>query len=147
MKFPLKFLALLLALLLLPLSIAGAIEPHEIMDDPALETRARALSKELRCPVCQNQSLDDSDADIAKDLRRMVRERLIAGDDDPQIKAHLVARYGNFVLLKPPVAPMTWILWFGPLGVILIGGVVVWRIARRNRQQMMDTRETETSDG
>ncbi len=127
---------LLLFVVLLPLSGAPAIEPHEILDDPALEARARALSKELRCPVCQNQSLDDSDADIAKDLRRIVRERLVAGDSDPQIKAHLVDRYGDFVLLDPPVKRSTWLLWFGPALVALIGAIAVWMVVMRNRRLM-----------
>jgi cytochrome c-type biogenesis protein CcmH len=113
-----------------------AIEPHEILADPALEARARALSKELRCPVCQNQSLDDSDAAIAKDLRRLVRERLLAGDDDAAVKAHLVARYGDFVLLEPPLKPMTWALWFGPLAILGVAAFAVWRIVGRSRRRL-----------
>lgn len=117
---------------------AAAIAPDEILSNPALEARARALSKELRCPVCQNQSLDDSDADIAKDLRRIVRERLVAGDTDAEVKQYLVARYGDYVLLEPPMKPDTWILWFGPPVVLVLGGIAVWRIARRNRARMAD---------
>jgi cytochrome c-type biogenesis protein CcmH len=126
---------LMLALLLLPLFSVHAIEPHEILSDPALETRARALSKVFRCPVCQNQSLDDSDAEIARDLRRLVRERLVAGDTDVQVKAHLVARYGDFVLLDPPMKPETWILWFGPLVFVLAGGIAVWQVLHRGRRK------------
>lgn len=128
-------LLLALALMLGSLSFAQAIEPHEILDDPVLETRARALSKELRCPVCQNQSLDDSDADIAKDLRRLVRERLVAGDTDEEVKAFLVERYGDYVLLDPPVKQETWILWFGPIAIVGVGGIAVWRVLRRGRRR------------
>jgi cytochrome c-type biogenesis protein CcmH len=124
----------ILALLLTPLFAAQAIQPHEILSDPLLESRARALSKELRCPVCQNQSLDDSEADIARDLRRLVRERLEAGDTDAEVKTYLVARYGDFVLLEPPVKPVTWILWFGPLVIVFVGGVAVWQVFRRSRR-------------
>lgn len=117
------------------LSGAQAIEPSEILDDPALEQRARGLSKELRCPVCQNQSLDDSDADIAKDLRRIVRERLVEGDTDAEVKDFLVARYGDYVLLEPPVKPQTWPLWFGPLAILGVGGLAVWQVVRRGRRR------------
>jgi cytochrome c-type biogenesis protein CcmH len=131
-----RWLLLILALLIVPLASAQAIEPHEILADPVLEARARALSKELRCPVCQNQSLDDSDADIAKDLRRIVRERLLAGDSDTAVKEHLVARYGDYVLLEPPMKPVTWALWFGPAAVVGLGGIAVWQIARSNRRRL-----------
>ncbi len=127
--------AMMILAVLLLLFPAQAIEPHEILSDPALESRARALSKELRCPVCQNQSLDDSDADLAKDLRRMVRERLVAGETDTQVKAHLVARYGDFILLEPPVKPVTWALWFGPVVIFLGGGIAVWQALRRGRRK------------
>ncbi len=131
-----RLILLSLLAMMLALGTAQAIAPSEMLSDPVLEQRARALSKELRCPKCQNQSLDDSEADIARDLRRIVRERLVAGDSDAEIKSYLTARYGDFVLLKPPMKPTTWILWFGPLAVILLGGVVVWRVVRRNRTQM-----------
>lgn len=130
---------LLLATIVLlgSLSFAQAIAPHEILDDPVLEARARALSKELRCPVCQNQSLDDSEADISKDLRRLVRERLVAGDTDAQVKAFLVARYGDYVLLDPPVKQQTWILWFGPIAIVGVGGIAVWRVLRRGKRRYL----------
>ncbi|MCA8926523.1 MAG: cytochrome c-type biogenesis protein CcmH [Alphaproteobacteria bacterium] len=115
---------------------AWAIAPSEMLKDPVLEHRARELSKELRCPKCQNQSLDDSEADIARDLRRIVRERMVAGDSNQEIKDYLVARYGEFVLLKPPVKESTWILWFGPLGLAVIGAFVIWQIARRGRAKL-----------
>jgi cytochrome c-type biogenesis protein CcmH len=120
--------------LFLALALAGpalAVNPDERLADPVLEARARTLGKELRCLVCQNQSIDDSNADLAHDLRVLVRERLTAGDSDAQVLAYLQARYGNYVLLKPPVDPATWALWFGPAAVLLVGvGVLV---ARRRR--------------
>jgi cytochrome c-type biogenesis protein CcmH len=101
----------------------AATSPDEVLADPVLEQRARTLGKELRCLVCQNQSIDDSDATLARDLRLLVRERLVAGDSDAEIIAFLTARYGDFVLLKPPVRPATWGLWFGPLLVLVAAGV------------------------
>jgi len=91
-----------------------AVQPDEVLDDPALEARAREISAELRCVVCQNQSIDDSNAEIARDLRLLVRERLVAGDTDEQVLDYLVARYGDFVLLRPPWQPNTYLLWAGP---------------------------------
>ncbi|MBM3533665.1 MAG: cytochrome c-type biogenesis protein CcmH [Alphaproteobacteria bacterium] len=118
-------LALLLAVAAMP---ATAIRPDEILADPALETRARALGKELRCLVCQNQSIDDSEADLARDLRKLVRERLVAGDSDPEIRRFLVARYGDFVRLDPPLRLATAVLWFGPAVLLALGfaGIVVF---------------------
>ncbi len=115
----------------LALTLAGpafAVNPDERLADPVLEARARTLGKSLRCLVCQNQSIDDSNADLAHDLRILVRERLTAGDSDAQVLAYLQARYGDYVLLKPPVDPATWVLWFGPAAVLAIGvGVLVLR--------------------
>jgi cytochrome c-type biogenesis protein CcmH len=113
--------------LLAPLP-AFAVQPDEVLQNPALESRARDISKHLRCLVCQNQSIDDSDADLARDLRIVVRDRLKAGDSDAQVMAYITARYGDFVLLKPPFKPATWILWFGPAAVLLIGiaGIAVY---------------------
>jgi cytochrome c-type biogenesis protein CcmH len=122
-----------LALLLAVLALAGpasAVTPDEQLKDPGLEARARAISQELRCVVCQNQSIDESEAPLAHDLRVVLRERLAAGDTDDQAKAYLVKRYGNFVLLKPPFEPATWALWLGPLIILTIGGFGVamyWR--------------------
>jgi cytochrome c-type biogenesis protein CcmH len=112
----------------LPAPAVAATNPDEMLQDPALEHRARELSKQLRCLVCQNQSIDDSDADLARDLRRIVREQLVAGRSDPEIIDYLTARYGDFVLLKPPVEPATWGLWFGPALVLLsaAAGIVVY---------------------
>jgi cytochrome c-type biogenesis protein CcmH len=113
----------------------AATNPDEILQDPALEQRARGLSKQLRCLVCQNQSIDDSDADLARDLRRIVREQLVAGRSDSEIMAYVTARYGDFVLLRPPVKPATWGLWFGPAFVLVIAaaGLVIYLRARSGR--------------
>ncbi len=113
---------LLLCLLPVP---AGAVQPDEVLSDPKLEARARALSAELRCLVCQNQSIDDSAAPLARDLRLLVRERLKAGDTDAAVQAYLVARYGDFVLLKPPFKPETLLLWLAPPAVLLIGAALI----------------------
>jgi cytochrome c-type biogenesis protein CcmH len=121
----------LLAATLMAASPAGAVQPDEILPDPALEARARALSAELRCMVCQNQSIDDSDAPLARDLRILLRERLVAGDSDDEVIDFLVVRYGEFVLLKPTVAPHTILLWATPFAVLLIGGLVAFVTYRR----------------
>ena len=110
-----------------------AVQPDEILADSALEGRARALSKELRCMVCQNQSIDDSDAPLARDLRVLVRERLQAGDSDGQVIDFLVARYGEFVLLKPRFSLHTALLWLGPAAVMFIGALGLFVLARRYR--------------
>ncbi len=126
--------ALLVIALLLP-STAFAVQPNEVLADPALEARARALSVNLRCLVCQNQSIDDSDAPLAKDLRLLVRERLVAGDSDQEVTRFLVARYGEFVLLRPPLGTHTLLLWLTPL--LLLAGAAAgigWRLmAARTR--------------
>jgi cytochrome c-type biogenesis protein CcmH len=112
---------------------AIAVEPDEVLSDAALEARARALSRELRCMVCQNQSIDDSEAPLARDLRILVRERLQAGDSDRQVIDFLVARYGEFVLLRPRFSWHTAVLWLGPAALLLIGGCAVLVLARRYR--------------
>jgi cytochrome c-type biogenesis protein CcmH len=121
----------LLAMTLLG-SPALAVQPDEILKDPVLESRARTLSQELRCMVCQNQSIDDSDAPLAKDLRVLVRERLTAGDTDNQVIDFLVTRYGEFVLLKPRFSPHTLLLWLAPFGVLIIAAIA-FLAARRAR--------------
>ena len=125
--------AFVLALLLAAAGAARAVEPSEMLKDPVLEARARAISKELRCLVCQNQSIDDSNADLAHDLRLIVRERLTAGDSDDQVKAYLVARYGDFILLDPPFKAKTLLLWSGPALVLLLGAGAVVLAYRRRR--------------
>jgi cytochrome c-type biogenesis protein CcmH len=112
-------------------SSARAVQPDEIMSDPAKESRARDLSRELRCMVCQNQSIDDSEAPLARDLRLLVRERIAAGDSDAQVIDFLVARYGEFVLLKPRLKPHTLLLWLLPPLALAGGGFVLWSHGRR----------------
>jgi cytochrome c-type biogenesis protein CcmH len=114
-----------------PPAVDAATNPDEVLADPALEQRARELTKQLRCMVCQNQSIDDSDADLARDLRRLVREQLVAGKSDAEIIDYLTARYGDFVLLKPPLEPATWGLWFGPAAVLLMAALGVAAYVRR----------------
>jgi cytochrome c-type biogenesis protein CcmH len=137
-------LALLLALWTLP--ALAATSPDEMLKDPALEARARTLSREFRCLVCQNESIDDSDADLAKDLRRIVRERLVAGDGDQAVRDYLVARYGQFVLLKPPLEPSTWLLWFGPLLTVVAGGGLIVLYLRRRRGERMAPAELDADE-
>ena len=129
---------LLLAFALLSAPTALAVQPDEIMTDPALEARARGLSKELRCMVCQNQSIDDSDAPLARDLRLLVRERILAGDTDFQVIDFLVARYGEFVLLKPRFNPHTVLLWLLPPLALMGGGLALWAYSRRRRTGGVD---------
>src|ERR1700740_2219424 len=126
------FLALALALLSWA-APARAVLPDEMLPDPALEARARGLSRELRCMVCQNQSIDDSDAPLARDLRILVRERLKAGDSDTQVLDFLVARYGEFVLLRPRFEWHTALLWLAPLGILGAGALTLLLAVRRRR--------------
>ena len=110
-----------------------AVTPGEMLDDPALEARARALSAELRCMVCQNQSIDDSDAPLAHDLRVLLRERITAGDTDAEVMDFLVDRYGEFVLLKPRFNANTALLWAAPFVLLVGGAVVAFGVMRRRR--------------
>ncbi|WP_112663085.1 cytochrome c-type biogenesis protein [Microvirga flavescens] len=125
-----RFLFILLAVLSLS-GAAHAVQPDEVLKDPALETRARGISSGLRCLVCQNQSIDDSDASLAKDLRILVRERLVAGDTDDQVRDFLVQRYGEFVLLKPTFKAHTILLWLAPFLVLILGGLGLLIAMRR----------------
>lgn len=127
-------IAALLILLLGLSGVAVAVEPDEVLSDPVLEERARALSTELRCMVCQNQSIDDSDAPLARDLRILLRERLEAGDSDSEVIDFLVFRYGEFVLLKPRFSGKTALLWIAPPAALVIGGMVAFVLFRRRRQ-------------
>lgn len=136
MKQPVRFLPILIGVALAAAVLAAgwpawAIRPDEMLSDPKLESRARAIDKELRCLVCQNESIDDSNADLAHDLRLLVRQRVIAGDSDARVKQYIVARYGNYVLLKPPFDAETYLLWFGPL-VLLLGGIGVAAVYYRH---------------
>ncbi|EFI51588.1 cytochrome c-type biogenesis protein [Afipia sp. 1NLS2] len=123
-------------------SVLHAVQPDEVMHDPAKEARARALSRELRCMVCQNQSIDDSEAPLARDLRLLVRERIAAGDSDRQVLDFLVARYGEFVLLKPPLKEHTLILWLLTPVVLIGGGAGLWLY---NRKRWASRREDVTA--
>ena len=124
-------LVVLLALLFtLP---ALAVEPSEVLADPALEARAREIGQALRCVVCQNQSIDDSAAEVAHDMRRAVRDRLLAGDSDDKVYAFMVARYGDYVLLRPPFKPGTLVLWLGAPALLLVAGSALLLAARRRR--------------
>jgi cytochrome c-type biogenesis protein CcmH len=113
---------------------AHAVNPDEVMNDPALEARARALSAQLRCMVCQNQSIDESNADLAKDLRLLVRERLKDGDTDRQVLDYLVSRYGEFVLLKPRLSEHTLLLWGMPIFLLLVGSAILLVQLRKRAQ-------------
>ncbi len=137
-------------ILILALSLfagnAYAVMPDEVLADPALEARARNLSQDLRCLVCQNQSIDDSAAPLAKDLRVIVRERLTQGDTDEQVIEYLVARYGNYVLLKPPFQRDTLLLWIGPAVFLLIAAGVSLLYFRARRQSEDETVAPLTED-
>lgn len=126
--------AAILVLMLLGQPAAFAVQPDEIMADPAKEARARELSRELRCMVCQNQSIDDSEAPLARDLRLLVRERIAAGDSNSQVIDFLVARYGQFVLLKPRFERETLLLWLLTPLALAGGGLALWLQVRRRRQ-------------
>ena len=143
-----RFRLALLGLILLATAPARAVQPDEVLSDPRLEARARTLSAELRCLVCQNQSIDDSAAPLARDLRLLVRERLQAGDSDAAVKQYLVARFGDFVLLKPPFATETLLLWLTPPAVLLLGGaaIVAGRRSRSGKPDALDPAEQARLD-
>lgn len=134
--------AILLSMIVL-VSPAFAVEPSEILDDPVLESRARELSAGLRCLVCQNQSIDDSNAGLAKDLRLLVRERLVAGDTNDQAVNYIVSKYGEYVLLKPKIAMHTIFLWFGPFVLLAIG---IFALFRMKSRPVLTTRENVLTD-
>jgi cytochrome c-type biogenesis protein CcmH len=123
-----RLAAVLLALLLA--SAAQAVEPQEMLKDPVLEARAREVSKHLRCVVCQNETIDESNADIARDMRLLLRARILAGDSNEEVVAFLVSRYGDYVLLMPRFTARTYLLWFGPFIVLALGAFVVYRRLR-----------------
>jgi cytochrome c-type biogenesis protein CcmH len=126
-----RALLLALAIVAMVMTTAYAVQPDEIMSDAVKEARARDLSRELRCMVCQNQSIDDSEAPLARDLRLLVRERIAAGDSDAQVIDFLVSRYGEFVLLKPRLNSHTWLLWFLTPLTLAAGGIALWMQGRR----------------
>lgn len=140
--------AILVVLSLIVASAAAyAVQPNEVLPDPALEARARGLSANLRCLVCQNQSIDDSDAPLARDLRLLVRERLVAGDSDAEVTRFLVARYGEFVLLRPPLGWHTLMLWLTPvLLLMLAAGGIGWRLVKARGQHIAPAQSPLTAD-
>ena len=137
---------MLFVLALLAAPAVHAVQPDETMSDPVREARARDLSRELRCMVCQNQSIDDSDAPLARDLRLLVRERIAAGDSDHQVLDFLVARYGQFVLLKPRFERETLLLWLLPPLVLVGGGLALWLQARRRGKRNAEAAVGLTAD-
>lgn len=143
MRFVLAFIAALLFS-----GAVFAVQPDEVLKDPALERRAREISSGLRCLVCQNQSIDDSDAQLAKDLRILVRERLVAGDTDGQVRDFLVQRYGEFVLLKPTFRTHTLLLWLTPALVLVLGGIGAYAAMRRRPRVVpaLDAEEQKALD-
>ena len=138
----LLFFAMMPSFVMVP---AFAIEPNEIMEDPALEARARAIGKELRCLVCQNQSIDDSDAPLARDLRMLIREQLLAGASDDEALSFVVARYGDYVLLRPPLKPTTYLLWLSPF-ILLTIAIASTALYLRRRRRNLETPRTLSTD-
>jgi cytochrome c-type biogenesis protein CcmH len=129
--------AILIAILCLCASMAFAQIGAEKLSNPQQEARAVALQKEFRCLVCQGESLDESNATLASDLRKLIRARIEAGDTNAQIEGYLVSRYGNFILMKPPLEPDTYLLWFGPIALLGIGGGVAAFVIARARKRMV----------
>jgi cytochrome c-type biogenesis protein CcmH len=120
-----------LFVMLIAATLAHAVQPDEMLRDPALEARARALSAELRCMVCQNQSIDDSDAPLARDIRLLIRERIAKGESNQAVRSFLVSRYGDFILLRPPLKIETLLLWGGVPVALAVGALALWLAARR----------------
>ncbi|MEQ9040193.1 MAG: cytochrome c-type biogenesis protein CcmH [Silicimonas sp.] len=140
-----KTLAAAAVLAALPFA-AGAVEPDEILDDPVLEARAREISKDLRCVVCQNQDIDSSNAGVARDLRLLVRERLTAGDTNAEAIEFIRARYGDYVLLKPPFKPETYALWLAPALLVLLGAGAVIVVLRSSQKRQVTDRLSEDDE-
>ncbi|MDP4062413.1 Cytochrome c-type biogenesis protein CcmH [Rhodobacteraceae bacterium LE17] len=140
-----RLLVPLVFMILLPLS-AQAVEPDEMLADPVLEERARVISKDLRCVVCQNQDIDSSNAGVARDLRLLVRERLLEGDSNNQVMAYIQARYGDYVLLKPPFKPSTYALWGTPIALTLIALLFGLNIVMRGRRKSALPELTEAEE-
>ena len=126
-----NFLLIFFFFLVIDIDPSFTVEPNEIISNPIYENRARDLSKGIRCLVCQNQSIDDSDSDLAKDLRRIIRKKIIQGDTDDEIDQYLVDKYGNFILMKPPLYQDTYILWISPLLLMLVGITIMYFTLKR----------------
>ena len=126
-----NFLLIFFFFLVIDIDPSFTVEPNEIISNPIYENRARDLSKGIRCLVCQNQSIDDSDSDLAKDLRRIIRKKIIEGETDNEITQYLVDKYGNFILMKPPLYQDTYILWISPLLLILVGITIIYFTLKR----------------
>ena len=126
-----NFLLIFFFYLVIDIDPSFTVEPNEIISNPIYENRARDLSKGIRCLVCQNQSIDDSDSDLAKDLRRIIRKKIIQGDTDNEITQYLVDKYGNFILMKPPLYQDTYILWISPLLLMLVGITIMYFTLKR----------------
>ena len=126
-----NFLLIFFFFLVIDIDPSLSVEPNEIISNPIYENRARDLSKGIRCLVCQNQSIDDSDSDLAKDLRRIIRKKIIQGDTDDEIEQYLVDKYGNFILMKPPLYQDTYILWISPLLLMLVGITIMYFTLKR----------------
>ena len=126
-----NFLLIFFFFLVIDIDPSFSVEPNEIISNPIYENRARDLSKGIRCLVCQNQSIDDSDSDLAKDLRRIIRKKIIQGDTDNEITQYLVDKYGNFILMKPPLYQDTYILWISPLLLMLVGITIMYFTLKR----------------
>ena len=126
-----KFILIFFLFLIIDINPSLSVEPNEIISNPIYENRARDLSKGIRCLVCQNQSIDDSDSDLAKDLRKIIRKRIIQGETDNEITQYLVDKYGNFILMKPPLYQDTFVLWISPLLLMLIGITIIYFTLKR----------------
>ena len=126
-----NFLLIFFFFLVIDIDPSFTVEPNEIISNPIYENRARDLSKGIRCLVCQNQSIDDSDSDLAKDLRRIIRKKIIQGETDNEIIQYLVDKYGNFILMKPPLYQDTYILWISPLLLMLVGITIMYFTLKR----------------
>ena len=126
-----NFLLIFFFFLVIDIDPSFTVEPNEIISNPIYENRARDLSKGIRCLVCQNQSIDDSDSDLAKDLRRIIRKKIIQGENDNEITQYLVDKYGNFILMKPPLYQDTYILWISPLLLMLVGITIMYFTLKR----------------
>ena len=126
-----NFVLIFFFFLIIDIDPSFTVEPNEIISNPIYENRARDLSKGIRCLVCQNQSIDDSDSDLAKDLRRIIRKKIIQGDTDNEITQYLVDKYGNFILMKPPLYQDTYILWISPLLLMIVGITIMYFTLKR----------------